>query len=143
MVVPTFVRSVIRGKPLTIHGDGKQSRTFSDVSQAVDLLWKLAATTPFEGQVVNLAASDAEIKIIDLAHVVMRVVGREVALRYVPYDVAFGPGYSDPVSRRPYLGSLRQSVGDWAHVPLECTIERIAEYESARLPHATSSIESG
>lgn len=129
MVVPTFVRQALSGQRLTVFGDGLQTRTFSDVDQGVELLCRLIDKVDFDGGVVNLAASEQEISIIDLAHLVVKVVGSDVPIEFVPYDEAYGVGYRDVATRRPRLERLRRIIGDWEAVPLEQTLNSILQYE--------------
>ena len=133
MVVPTFIKQVLRGEAVTIYGDGMQSRTFSNVEHAVELLGRLIDATVFDGSIVNLAATDEEITILDLAYLIMDVIGREVPIKYVPYDEAYGTGYRDVPTRRPALDRLRQLIGSWKAVPLDQTLASIVAHEKVAI----------
>ncbi|MGC8828127.1 MAG: NAD-dependent epimerase/dehydratase family protein, partial [Anaerolineae bacterium] len=74
MVVPRFVRQALRGEPLTVYGDGQQSRCFADVLDVVDAVIKLAAHPDAVGKVFNLGSTD-EITILELAQRVLRLTG--------------------------------------------------------------------
>ena len=133
MVVPTFIRHALAGRPLPIHGDGTQARTFSDVGQAVEMMWRLARDENSYGRIVNLATNDTAWRIIDLARLVERVVDRPTTCRFIPYAEVLGPTYCDARCRRPSLNLLRELLGSWDPVPLETTLRGIRDYELSRL----------
>jgi len=141
MVVPTFIRCALAGRPLPIHGDGTQARTFSDVEEAVEMMWRLAQDENSYGRIVNLATNDTAWRIIDLARLVERVVGRKTTYRFIPYAEVLGPAYCDVRCRRPSLDLLHNLLGSWNPVPLETTLRAIRDYELSRLD--TSGSESG
>ncbi len=110
MVLPRFAAAAVRGEPLTVHGDGRQTRTFLHVADAVEALVSLATTTASEGLVVNVG-SDEEVAIADLARLVVDVAGTGAPLRFVPFVDVYGPGFVDPLTRRPDVARLRRLTG--------------------------------
>jgi UDP-glucose 4-epimerase len=133
MVVPTFIRCALAGRPLPVHGDGTQARTFSDAGQAVEMMWRLAQNENCYGRIVNLATNDTPWRILDLARLVECVVGRKAVCRFIPHAEALGPAYRDVRCRRPSLDLLRELLGSWDPVPLETTLREIRDHELARL----------
>jgi UDP-glucose 4-epimerase len=132
MVVPTFVRRALEGLPLLVHGDGKQVRCFSDVRQAMGLLWNSIMKTDWAGEVVNLATDDYVTSVLELAGLVQETVGHRLTLEYVPHQSVYGENYIDVAYRRPSLESLRALVGAWTPVSLRQTIEEVVAFESER-----------
>ncbi len=137
MVLPRFVAAALAGQPLSVYGDGLQTRTFCDVRDTVAALLALADEPRAAGRVFNIGGS-REITILELAKTVTTVVAasrpeREVELvaaapiRFVPYHHAFHPGFEDPRRRVPDTRSLRELTGWAPAIPLEATIAALAE----------------
>lgn len=109
MVVPRFVEAALRGQPLTVHGDGSQSRCFCHVADVVDGLVKLMQSKEADGQVVNLG-SDQEVSIGELARRVVTLLSSESTVEKIPYDEAYGPGFEDMRRRVPCLDRARRLI---------------------------------
>jgi UDP-glucose 4-epimerase len=107
MVLPTFVRQALRGQPITIYGDGSQSRSFTHVSDAVHALIQLMQHPAAVGEVFNIG-SEAEMRIADLARLVKAMTHSRSELRYVPYDEAYEEGFEDMPRRVPDIGKIRR-----------------------------------
>ena len=127
MVLPRFVGAAIRGRPLDVHGDGRQSRCFCDVRDVAAVLPRMLGEPSCHGGVFNVG-SDRSITIRELAELVVRVTGSASAVRPVPYDAAFGPGFEDLRQRRPDLRRLRTAVGFEPGISLEKTIADVARW---------------
>ncbi|MCI0341549.1 MAG: GDP-mannose 4,6-dehydratase [Planctomycetales bacterium] len=110
MVVPRFVEQALAGGPLTVYGDGEQSRCFCDVSDVVEALVRLVATPAAEGRVFNVG-SDREISIQGLAERVVALVNPGVAIERVPYDQAYEAGFEDLRRRVPDLARIGETIG--------------------------------
>ena len=110
MVVPRFVGQALRGQPITIFGDGSQSRCFCHVSDVVDGLIALSEHPQAFGRVFNLGGTD-EISINDLAQRVIDLVGSKSSVEYIPYSVAYEEGFEDMDRRVPNIGRARKLVG--------------------------------
>lgn len=109
-VVPNFLGQALRGEPLTVYGEGRQTRSFCYVSDLIDgltLLWKSGIPGP-----VNLG-NPAEITILEFAQAVRRLFARELPLRYLPL-----PG-DDPMQRKPDIALARSQLGWAPRVPLD------------------------
>jgi UDP-glucose 4-epimerase len=110
MVVPTFVRQALAGQPLTVYGDGTQSRCFSHVSDVVRALIALMDTPAACGQVVNIGTTQ-EVSIFELAWEVIRLSGSKSEIVLVPYEQAYEPGFEDMRRRVPDLARVQALTG--------------------------------
>ncbi|RMF97033.1 MAG: NAD-dependent epimerase/dehydratase family protein [Planctomycetota bacterium] len=110
MVIPRFVRQAMRNEPITVYGDGKQTRCFTHVKDVVGALRKLMETPSCRGQVFNVG-NDQEISIGELAERIRDMTGSESEIRYIPYEEAFGSGFEDMLRRVPDLTKVREAVG--------------------------------
>ena len=112
MVVPRLIRQAMRGEPLTVYGDGSQTRCFGHVADVVRALVMLLDTEAAIGETVNVGATE-EISILDLARRIKAVLGSESPIRLVPFEEAYGPGFEDMDRRVPDVAKLRALTG-WA-----------------------------
>lgn len=128
MVVPTFVRQAVRGEPLTVYGDGSQSRSFCDVRDTVVALDRLAAAPDAAGEVVNVG-NDHEISIQALAELVIARAGSSSPILHVPYRDAYGEEFEDIHHRRPVLAKLTRLTGFVPRWQLTETIDDLIRRE--------------
>ncbi|MEL6498747.1 MAG: NAD-dependent epimerase/dehydratase family protein [Planctomycetota bacterium] len=133
MVLPRFVAAALAGEPLTVFGDGSQSRCFADVRDVVTSLPKLIDTEICRGTVFNIGA-DTPITIRDLADTVVRVTGSSSKIVNMPFDAAYPHGFEDLKRRRPDLTRIRSAIGFEAGIPLETTIADLAESMASDTP---------
>jgi UDP-glucose 4-epimerase len=131
MVLPNFVRQALDGTPITVFGDGRQSRCFCDVADSVEAILRLIATPAAVGEVVNIG-NDEEITIEGLAHRVKQQAKSSSAIEFVPYDQAYEPGFEDMPRRVPCLDKLVKLTGFRPATPLQKIIDRVIEHETAR-----------
>ena len=110
MVVPRFIQQALGGGPITVYGDGQQSRCFCHVGDVVPVLVALLAAPAAWGQVVNIG-SEEEISVADLAERIRVKTGSTSDVRYVPYDQAYRPGFEDMRRRVPCLDKVQKLVG--------------------------------
>jgi UDP-glucose 4-epimerase len=110
MVLPRFAKAAVLGEPLPVHGDGRQTRTFLHVDDAVDAFLRLARAGASEGLVVNVGGTE-EIPILDLAHRVIARAGATAGVRFVPFAQVYGEGFVDPMHRRPDVSRLAALTG--------------------------------
>jgi UDP-glucose 4-epimerase len=110
MVVPNLVGQALAGKPLTVFGDGTQSRCFCHVHDVVRALADLMVRDDLYGEIFNIG-TQAEITITDLAERVCEIVGSDSQIVYVPYDVAYEPGFEDMHRRVPDITKIRDVIG--------------------------------
>jgi len=128
MVVPNFVKQALLGHPLSVHGDGSQSRCFTFVSDVIGALVKLAEHPGAVGRVFNIGNEREEISMLELARRVVARTGSSSAIVLVPYDQAYEEGFEDMQRRVPDLGRIRALIGYEPQVHLDEIIDRVAEY---------------
>jgi UDP-glucose 4-epimerase len=109
MVVPTFVHQALTGDPITVYGDGTQSRCFTHVSDTVDALIRLAQNPAAVGDVFNIGGTE-EITISKLACLVKDLARSTSEIRYVPYGKAYEEGFEDLRRRVPDLTKITRLV---------------------------------
>lgn len=127
MVVPTFVKQALKNEPITVYGDGSQTRSFCDVLDIVEALMVLMRTKEAEGQVLNVGA-DKEISMNDLARKVKELASSSSEIIHVPYEQAYSKGFEELQRRVPDISKLRNMIGYEPKISLEQTIERIIRY---------------
>jgi UDP-glucose 4-epimerase len=125
MVLPNFVRQALHNEPITVFGDGNQSRCFGYVLDAVEALVRIAKTDRALGEIVNIG-NDSEISMIGLANLVRSRLNSQSEIVYVPYEEAYGPGFEDMFRRVPSLVKLERLIGFRPTTPLETIIDAVA-----------------
>lgn len=110
MVIPRFVEQALRDEPLTVYGDGRQTRCFCHVGDVVDALVALVGHPDASGKVFNLGRPD-EVSIRELAERVIALTGSRSQIRHVPYQEAYGEGFEDMQRRVPDISRARALVG--------------------------------
>jgi len=125
MVLPNFVKSALENTPITVYGNGKQSRCFCDVRDTIEGLLRLMQTPRAIGEVVNVGNTE-EISIEDLAHRVKERTASSSPIEYVPYDQAYEPGFEDMVRRVPCVEKLEALTGFRPCISLNEIIDRVA-----------------
>lgn len=110
MVVPNFVQQALRGEPLHVHGDGKQSRCFCHVSDVVRGLVGLMECEQAKGQVVNLGSVE-EVTILELARRVIEATKSASVVQHLTYEAAYGEGFEDMLRRVPSIAKAHQLIG--------------------------------
>jgi UDP-glucose 4-epimerase len=130
MVVPRFVAQALAGEPLTVYGDGRQTRAFCDVRDTVRALAELAEHPGAAGEIFNVGSA-VETTILDLAREVLAVArpartegGDSAAddIVFVPYDEAYTSGFEDMRRRVPDTTRIRELLGWQPTIPLRRTI---------------------
>ena len=110
MVIPTFVKSALLGKPLPVFGDGNQSRCFSHVKDVIRALMGLMECDDAVGEIVNVGGSD-EITINDLALKIIDYTKSKSVIEHIPYEKVYGKGFEDMQQRRPELAKVKELIG--------------------------------
>ena len=131
MVLPSFVRQALSGEPITVFGDGTQSRSFTYVGDVVDCMMKLVNEPKAVGQVFNIG-NKHEVTILQLAEIVKSLTGSASRIEFVPYDKAYEEGFEDMPRRVPDLTKVTQLVGYEPKVQLNEIITRVIEYFRAQ-----------
>ena len=112
MVVPRFVRSALKNEPISIYGDGTQSRVFCHVDDAIEALLTLVGTDKTVNEVYNVGGT-GEITINELADSVIKETKSQSSIEFIPYEKAYAPGFEDMQRRVPDISKIRQEL-DWA-----------------------------
>ena len=124
MVVPRFIGQALRNEPVTVYGDGQQTRCFTYVGDVVRSIIALTETDAAWGDVYNVGRH-AEISIADLAGLVIELTGSRSQVVYVPYAEAYSAGFEDMRRRVPDVSKLRETIGYAPDTPLDETLRRI------------------
>ena len=127
MVIPRFVKQALLGHPLTIYGDGKQTRCFCDVSDVIRGVLALVECQAANGNVFNVG-SDEEVTIEELARKVKKMTGSPSTIEYIPYEKAYEQGFEDMRRRVPDLTKIRETVGYEPKVTLDQLLERVISH---------------
>jgi UDP-glucose 4-epimerase len=128
MVIPNLVKQALLGHPLTVYGDGTQSRCFTYISDVVGALIRLAEVKGAVGEVFNIGNDSEEITIMDLARRVQARTGTKSEIVLVPYDTAYEEGFEDMQRRVPDLSKIRSLIGYEPRVQLDEILERVIAY---------------
>ena len=131
MVLPTFVKQAIAGQPLTIHGDGTQSRCFCHVSDVVGALQKLMESDEANGEVYNVGSTES-VTIEELADRVIELTGSRSEKKFIPYDEAFRLGFEDITKRVPDISKIKRLIGFEPSLTLDDIIIRLRDYIAVR-----------
>jgi len=131
MVIPRLVKQALQNKPITVFGDGKQSRCFAHVKDAVDAIIKLSATEKAIGEVINLG-NDKEIPIEELAKKIKKAARSKSEIRYIPYSEAYEEGFEDMRRRVPDLAKIKKLIGYKSKYSLDNIIKDVIEYYKGR-----------
>jgi UDP-glucose 4-epimerase len=131
MVIPTFVKQALAGRPITVYGDGKQTRCFGYVGDVVGALIKLMDQPEAVGQVYNIGSNE-EISIIQLAEKVRQLTNSNSEIVFVPYDEAYEEGFEDMPRRVPDISKINKLVGFRPDMSLDGIIESVINFENGR-----------
>ena len=128
MVLPRFVRQALADRPLTVYGDGTQTRCFTDVGDVVAALRKLSASKAAAGRTFNIG-SDRPTRVLDLANRVIAQSGSGSVVTFVPYAEAHSEGFEELGNRAPDTTALHALTGWRTERSLEQTIDAVIAYE--------------
>ena len=126
MVLPRFVEQALKGGPITVYGDGKQTRSFCYVDETVEALYRLADCPAAVGQVVNVG-SPHEVSILALAEAVRKELGNSAEVSFVPPEQVYGPGFEDVRRRVPDLSRLEQFIGFKPSIGLTEVVRKVVQ----------------
>ncbi len=130
-VVATFIRQSLSGEPLTVHGDGKQTRCFTYVDDTVEGTLLAASLAGDEPEVFNLGSTQ-EISIHDLAVKIRDLLGSRSEIRFVPYEDYYGPGFEDTRRRVPDVTRAATRLGWSARIGLDEGLARTVAWWKER-----------
>jgi UDP-glucose 4-epimerase len=126
MVVPNLVGQALRGDPLTVFGNGRQTRCFSSVTDIVPALVQIAESTEAYGKAYNLGGAQ-EISILELAELILRETGSASEIQFVPYANAYGEGYEDMRRRVPDNSLAHELIGFVPRTRIDGMVRMVAE----------------
>jgi UDP-glucose 4-epimerase len=127
MVLPTFVRQALSGQPITVFGDGTQSRSFTYVGDVVDALVRLAGEPRAVGDVFNIGGTD-EVTIRDLAERVKKMTASASPIQTIPYDEAYEAGFEDMPRRVPDISKIQSLIGFEPKLGLDDIIRSVVDH---------------
>ncbi|WP_372682895.1 GDP-mannose 4,6-dehydratase [Desulfosarcina sp.] len=131
MVIPSFVAQALKNEPITVFGDGTQTRTFTYVKEVVTALMKLMASDQAIGEVINVGGVE-EISILDLAQRIIDMTGSTSTIQLIPYAEAFGKDFEDMQRRVPSTQKLEQVTGFAPDKSLDFILSKVIEYINRR-----------
>ena len=131
MVIPTFVKQALAGRPITVYGDGKQSRCFCYVGDVVGALMKLMDDDKAVGEVFNVG-SNQEISIGELAKKVKELTKSKSEIVFVPYDEAYEEGFEDMPRRVPDTSKANKQVGFQPEMDLDGILKSVIDFHSGQ-----------
>ena len=128
MVIPRFVTQALKNKPLTIYGDGTQSRTFTFVKDVVRALMGLMACENVTGEVFNVGGTQ-EITMLELAKKIIKATGSNSTCQLIPYEEAFAKDFEDMHRRVPSIEKIRKAIGFEPQVNLDEILTQVINYQ--------------
>ncbi len=129
MVIPRFVRQALSNKPLTVYGDGNQTRCFGYVGDIVRALHLLMENERTVGQVYNVG-NPQEVSINQLAQKVISLAESQSKIDYIPYEVAYAEGFEDMQRRVPSIEKIQHAIGFEPTADLDDILRYVIEYHS-------------
>ncbi|MCC7355364.1 MAG: NAD-dependent epimerase/dehydratase family protein [Anaerolineae bacterium] len=126
-VIARFVGQALRGEPLTVHGDGKQTRSFTYVDDTVSGTILAATKDEGAGEIFNIG-SRRETSVRELAEQILVVTGSRSPIIFLPHEQVYGARFEDPPRRRPSVRKAARLLGFRARIPMEEGLRRTLEY---------------
>ncbi|MBV8207540.1 MAG: GDP-mannose 4,6-dehydratase [Acidobacteria bacterium] len=139
MVIPTFVRQALLNEPITVYGDGNQSRSFTYVGDVVWALARLAQAPEAIGQIFNIGSGE-EITINELASLIKQMTGSKSEIVHIPYGEAYEEGFEDTGRRVPDISRLVAAIGYKPSWNLRGILERVIEHTASELAETTRAV---
>jgi len=135
MVIPRFIRQALLGEPITVYGNGKQSRSFTYVGDVVKALVDLSEVDAAEGGVFNVG-NDERVTIEGLAQKVKLMTGSRSRIEYIPYEKAYSANYEDMMHRLPSLKKINAVIGYRPTMNLESILRTVIDHMGRDLNRA-------
>lgn len=129
MVIPSFVKQALSGRPITVYGDGKQSRCFAYVEDVVGAIMKLVEHPDAVGEVFNVGSTE-EVSILQLAERVRELAESDSEIVLVPYDEAYASGFEDMPRRIPDITKVQKLIGYKPTRDLDGILNEVIAYYS-------------
>ena len=135
MVVPRFVQQALEGEPITVYGDGSQTRCFTHVNDSVRALIGLVECEDAVGEVFNVG-SEEEVTVLELARRVKVATGSSSEIVLIPYDEAYEANFEDMPRRLPSTDKIRGAIGWRPEVSLDTIITSVVQHHRQHMPGA-------
>jgi len=132
MVIPTFIKQALDNKPITVYGDGKQTRTFTHIKDATKLLIDIALHPKAVGEVFNVGGIE-EISIEELAHRIKKLTNSDSEIVHIPYSQAYEEGFEDMRRRVPDVSKVKKLLGYYPERTLDDVLIKTIEYFNNKL----------
>lgn len=126
MVIPRLVSQALANEPITVYGDGAQTRTFTYVEDVVDALMRLMDHDDAPGEVINIGGTE-EVSILNLAEKIKALCGSTSTITFVPYNKVFGKDFEDMQRRVPGIEKIRQMIGFEPTTGLEAILKSVID----------------
>jgi UDP-glucose 4-epimerase len=127
MVLPRLIKQAVSGSPLTVYGDGKQTRCFTYVDEVCNILAKLAENEKAIGEIYNIGSQD-EISIDELAQKVKAVAASNSAIQYIPFEQVYGKDFEDFPRRVPDTRKIYELLGIRPQMTIDEILQRMIEF---------------
>jgi UDP-glucose 4-epimerase len=129
MVIPTLVKQALSGRPITVYGDGSQTRCFGYVGDVIGALVKLMDHPDAVGEVYNIGSVE-EVSVLDVAKRVKELTQSDSEIVFVPYDQAYGEGFEDMPRRVPDTAKVGSLIGYKPTVDLDGILREVIAFYS-------------
>jgi UDP-glucose 4-epimerase len=130
MVIPRFVEAALADRPLEVHGDGTQTRSFCHVSDTIRALRALMDATTIAGDVFNVGSTE-RVTILALAERIVALTGSKSPLTFVPYEHVYGLGIEDTLHREPAIAKIVSAIGWRPSLDLDQVLTDVIEHVRA------------
>lgn len=127
MVIPRFVKQALNSEPISVYGDGSQTRTFTYVKDVIEALMLLMETPNALGEVFNIGGTE-EITMLALAERIKKLAGSSSEIQLIPYEKAFGKDFEDMQRRVPGIDKIHQATGFEPTTDLDQILTRVIDY---------------
>lgn len=127
MVVPTFVKAALLDHPITVYGDGNQSRCFTYVADTLDAMLLLTSNDNAYGNIYNIGNTE-EITIKELAVLIRKMTQSNSKIEYIPFETAFGENFEEMIIRKPDITKIKNAVGFDPKVTLKEALENVIQF---------------
>jgi UDP-glucose 4-epimerase len=132
MVIPRFVGQALRNEPITVYGEGTQTRSFTYVEDVVRGVIALIDEPRAVGEIFNIGGS-GEISVNELAARVKTLTGSTSPIRHIPYDQAYQEGFEDMERRVPDISKVEKLIGYKNTYDLDKILAKVIEYEKTKI----------
>lgn len=127
MVIPRFIQQALHDKALTVFGDGKQTRTFTYVTEVCDMIAKLIDTEQAYGEVINIGGIE-EVSMSELAEKIIKKTKTQSRIEYIPYSEVYSEDFEDMPRRVPSTEKLKSLIGCAPEMNLDEILDKIIDF---------------